>query len=617
MFGSDRLPVAQSGPRTLVDGVGESVWPVPSGRSRAALEGYAAAISCRLENVETRIARSQRRRSGLVVALGQGTREAAELYGHLTYRRTVVAQKASDIFSQGAPAVVVVEPDILGPRFLEALYEPDKAVVAPGILSAEDPENLLHQVLLRSAAVRLGGSGRRFLEFYPWSEFGETVTGRISRIGGLANYVNVREMLTRGSDVLTVLTHSDGIDAMLAPELLCCAMAEPPDNADMSRAPYCVLTKHCFRLGVPVEEALTSGQILHPGEIAARILLLASCFGVMSQDSDPDRRWGILFPLLNSDRLGAVVTTWGPYLSSPSDLPPLLRTLYVGKPVGVALGEFNASSAAIQAGLRFCLFGDPAVRVPQEGAHLEQDGGYRDVTDAPPTSGHDQSAILFLAAVLANAGVSGNCSQDAASTARAALQHVRRYQHIAMNGHQPEVPGGVGPKMREAIMAFLRAYERGLSVDWKPLACDQGFKVDGDRCTNCGLPTQLEVYRFRPAGVDDRVVRSCRECSLTADMPASAELYIWLRGERLYIEGAMPRDPWLAQVRLAYRDRLHEFVYLWPKREDGSPKRSFLRPRPSSADALRLSVDLMIGARLVTLRLENAEAGDRLFTRSN
>ncbi len=592
------LPVACSAYDTLLDGSGQPVWPLPDEVARRAVEDYVQVVSCELSDVQARVARAAPRRSDVVVAIGNEVEEAAELYGHLTLRRTVVAGNLRQIFEHGVPAVIVTNPDALGPRLMQALYEHRSYRIAPGLVCAENTSDLMVQVLVRTAAAHLAGASRGFVEVYPWSDIDTVVKGRICLVGGRAETALTLERITSGCEALTILTHSDGVDALIGPDLLCCSMHRPAPHTDMARAPYCYVTNHCNRRNTSVEEALASGYIIPPERLAARLFLWASCFGVLSQDSDPDRRWGMMFPMLNGSRLGAIITSWGPLFPSRPEIGPLLQALYRGSPVGSALARFNTSRHARRGGLALCLFGDPDVRIPPASAVVVDDLPYRSTFRHGPISREDHAGALFLAAVLANALGNDSSSDESVALGRVALPMVRRYQHLAANGESPE--DDVGAPMREGVLAFLAVYRGLLSADWIRLAERRRSRLSGD-CANCGLPTHVQVFAFRTPGLESRQLRVCPRCSITADMPTSASYAMRLRGETLYLDGDLPLSNWAARLRIGSSYGASKALYSWPADGDGSPVRCFPVPSPWPPGGFEVTLYFMIGARLSIL----------------
>jgi hypothetical protein len=301
----------------------------------------------------------------VVAALGKDADDAARLYAHLTRRHFYPASDLSQLKQADPLAVLVTTPPWLCGDLLTTLYdELDPGSWAPGIICAE-PQTLRLQVLARSAAACLSGPlETRRIDIFPAFEVGRFSLIDREVFGGLADAADTREALERGAGIVSVQTHSDGLDACLGPNLTVCPMNWMPLNAGRSRSSRCVETGYCHRHESSLPDVLRSGWLMSPDDIKSRILIWDVCWGIMPANGLVDPAWGIGARLLANCSIGAVLTTWELSFPRPRLMNRVGTAIDEGKTVGEALYRFNRSSEAKQAGQRMCLLGDPRVRLP-------------------------------------------------------------------------------------------------------------------------------------------------------------------------------------------------------------------------------------------------------------
>ncbi|HEU5060872.1 MAG TPA: hypothetical protein VFU21_30285, partial [Kofleriaceae bacterium] len=317
----------------LVDRDGEPVWPLRSPEDRQAVEVVAGLFAAELAFVRGRagLARASWEE---VVAVGAEHEREARLHAHLTCRRFRGVRSAAALAIEAPPAVVVTSLDHLSPALTDAVH---RGGAGPGfVVAGAGP--LRRQVLRRAAAARLvTPAAVPRADLHP---FAEPVARAhpVSARGDAGD--RVRALIAAGAGVLSVLTHSDGVDASLG-DLVLCPMGEPVAGADPARSPSCWSSGICHRLSRPLEEALTSGRIARADEIRCRVLLWNACF-TLAYPGDPlDPRWSLLARLLEAPGIGAVAIAPDLSHDTAASLEPLAAALARGVRRGDALGEHN------------------------------------------------------------------------------------------------------------------------------------------------------------------------------------------------------------------------------------------------------------------------------------
>ena len=187
-------------------------------------------------------------------------------------------------------------------------------------------------------------------------------------IGGRADDTVVLAGLDRGAGVLSVSTHSDGIDAFITRLLTLCPFDHIPQSADSNRSPVCCVTGFCHRSEIPIAQAMVDRRLLSVSAMSARVLVWNVCNGIIPSSGNLgkvlDINWGLIPRMLDSARIGSILTTWYHTLWTQLPIETLSAAIASGIPVGVALGDFHRSPASRMSGIRLCLLGDPRTALP-------------------------------------------------------------------------------------------------------------------------------------------------------------------------------------------------------------------------------------------------------------
>lgn len=510
-----RLPVAPAAATARLSAAdGDPIWPVANDATLAALTRLAALFDATLVAAEPQPGRpaARSRHGQTVVSAAPEADAAAALYAHLTGRRFLPAAQPARAAHQ-RPDVVVAPTRLLTPPFLAALHgDPDRA---PGLIAAASPSALLRQALLRAAALRLcGGPARRSVEVMHHFAISRAEMEGRELFGNQAPREELRHVLGRGSEVLSIFTVGDGIDAALGPLILC------PIAGGSSRPapgpPPCVVSDTCHRLQLPLAEAAASRGLVAPEALVARVLLLHACWGIQPSGSLHGQDWGYGWRLAVSDRLGAIVTTWQITLGAPADTGGLARMLARGTPLGTAVARFNHGKQARRTGQLLCLLGDPDFRLRPGPLRVS---GLRATSDRPRPPAGERRQLAFLSAYL-EATEPKPASQAAQETARIS---VGMCQRLAWRGLAIDAPGETaGAVMRAAMLDFLCAHGTIPAYHWMALGHPERSAASDSGCLVCGQPDSEVTLRLRVEGAERRLLTLCPRCGLTEDRPVSA-----------------------------------------------------------------------------------------------
>jgi hypothetical protein len=517
---------------------GAPVWPAQNPEDVAAVRR--AAILHGLDVEEVRGARGALPplSDEEVVSLGDDrVAEIGRLYAHLTGRRFRRALDPEDVPGDRL-AVLVTLADDLHSDLLMDLYPPPEGVPAPGILCGANLDDLRRQALVRAAATLPAGPPET-----PWLHLYQK---RHITPPELSSNTGLREMLGAGAGLLTVRTHSNGLDAWLGPSTVLCPLDGVTPGAGLLQRPRCHITGHCHKLKMPVDEARDAGALLAPEELSARVLVLESCFGLLQPDATLDPAWTFAPRLVASPRIGAFLTSWNVHFGGEGELAELADDLGSGTPLGDALSRFlNAPERRHR--IRLCLFGDPRLRLPPSSSSVLS--AAKPVAEKrPPREGRRVAGELDLRRRMILEELD-NMDDETRALADPVLEALAK-------------PGGTtDAELRELMLQFLLSW-----AYWPSPA--QSIKVAEGSCHLCGRRTDLLLTRFPGAG--DRRINLCARCGRTQDMPASADVCLWQTDpRRLALTGSLPSSDWCAGVIVeSAGERFH---YRWPAAEDGSP----------------------------------------------
>jgi hypothetical protein len=359
------LPVRQCSEDFLVRDDGQPIWPVRDTADEAALRALLATIGGTLNWVDGGPGRSERGPE-LVVGLGNGSEEAAELYGQLTGRRVKLLSRHQQLFAHDQVDVLVCSWAELTFALLETLEDYGRQIRPVGLIVAGSREALRHQVLIRSATSRvcyppvsravLIGSQADADGFGTEAEGLRTLVGKFSRAAR-------RSALESRPAVLGVFGHGDGLDMQFGDDHVLCPLAEAGlVDSPGARALDCVDGGHCYRLGRPLGEALTDERLVSPSEIQCRLAVLWTCFAIPATRSLVKPEVSLLRPVIDSPTVGAAFATWGVALQNATNLRRFVDHSLGTSTLGALMSWFYADET-LSGGTRACLFGDPRSRV--------------------------------------------------------------------------------------------------------------------------------------------------------------------------------------------------------------------------------------------------------------
>ena len=456
----------------------------------------------------------------VVVALGEDLLPFAGLYAHLTGRGALAVASLDE--AEGLPAAVLVATwDRLRVADLAWVHAATRRTRPLGILAAAGPEALYERVLVQAATARLA---RGTLPPLPSrlvgeSDDGDGIADEIA--GSAAPAARVREVLAAPSAVLTFVGHSDGVDAKLSETAVLCARAHAEGTHGVYEGPgNCDETNFCHRKKLPRTEALAGGDLVGADRVRARVFAMFSCNTALAADTSIEPVAGYLRQLLESPWVGAVLAPWE-IVSGHGDEPSsFVGPLRAGATLGDALASLQESGGEQAGTCRHLLFGDPALRVAEEGAAVVVDTPPPVTLPAPttPPLGPLVAGVVappgwhvtWLAGRVEELATAGKLDGEAATRARAAIDDTR-------------TAGEARTAAYRVLLKTLLELDPLLFNHWIERGAAQPTIADAPtRCPACEGPGRV----FSVATPwHTRWLPYCARCnSFFADVPARSEL---------------------------------------------------------------------------------------------
>ena len=504
-------------------------------------------------------------------------------------RRVRVVERISDILPQPNLAVIVASLNTLSSTHLHHIYE--GARIAPGLICATYGHSVRSQILVRSAAARLRAidAGEPWIISVPNLRVGsEDILGwRI--MGSQSEAQETTKAMSGGQGVLAISTHSDGIDAFLGPSLTLCPFKRAGISFDGANSPSCKTTGFCHRLKMPLADAIMSEQTISPDILSARVLIMDACYGLLLANSPVSPTYGLSSRFMHSATLGAIITTWELALLDVRKLQPILLDLGRGLSIGRAVGNFNRSSYARTWAHRFCILGDPDVRITQNNAPLIRHFTARvaehvsnealtDLTELRFCRAYLDSALNGLSAAGQDSLPEERATQKAESVKRA-IDALRKYELSIL--HRNTEHNVKILRQRLHIELIEDIFIRGSILhDWAGFVRSRRVRWMYSSCWNCGEITKLTVARLTISRVAARRIVLCPCCGVIEDAPAHSTIRFSINNEcnEVSLVGDLPQRLWKAALMIRYRIREWDTKWPWPADETGYPRKAFRIP---------------------------------------
>lgn len=588
---------------------GELVWAVKNQSELEGLQKLAKIFGSTIKNVTGRTENLPLGKEE-VIALGKDTREAGLLYAHLTRRKFRSVESIEEILNGRIPSILIIKPKSLNGELLEFFYKPKANVnTIPGIIFWENSQDGRRQVLIRSAAAHLGGQLESIrVDIHPLLDFGYKKSSQYEFLGGMASPSDMRASVGRGTGVLIMSTHSDGIDADMGKNLTLCPMNEIKTKPSLFFSPICQARRFCQRHNIAIEEFLQSDKVLSPGDIAARIFILNGCHVLSLQSGMVDIGWSLAQRLADCS-LGAIVMTWETVITRPNQTAILGQNLSKGMPVGEAVALYNKSSEAKLFGKhRLCLLGDPKVKLPNIGLAKKDSSKIkslrkeRDKTDLTEVLGKNSPSRVEFFDIGFSYLAKRTVDEEKLSLISKTQTKIGKYRELARKNSSGSSIESRRNEMLEAILDYIIHISGDIQSMWIPLADKFTIRTLVEKCINCQQPISTTNIAIKLFKTFRRRLVICPNCGIIEDSPSSVKLKFSLDKQNLELWGKLPQQKCVAKVLVTSSSETDIREWEWDMNDSRKLKHSFKIPDITSPSYLLVFVIIVWSDNYVLLK---------------
>lgn len=564
---------------------GKPVWPIRNANEKYAFETMVRSLGGEIELV-FEVEEEPLSGREMVVGLGTESHEDAKLYAHLTKRHYNLVHDLIGLRKLPRPAVVVTTIEYVDERLFDFLYVGAPLDSAPGVVFSFG-HDLRKQVLARSVAVQLIGARvleKRRVDINALVDCGAYLGENYSFLGSRSTPAEFREAIASNPGLLSLTSHSDGIDVWLGRDLVLCPIRSADVNDHTHPAPSCVISGICHRCSRRMSQVVGSDRLLHPDAIRAHVMIFCVCWGLYPSRSVHSTDSAFSRAVLENLSVGALLTSWEINIQDLSDTTQLFHNVLSGMTLGEALAIHLSSHASENKFHNLCLIGDPSIRLaksdaPDPFAHV------RNIRKMPAPSARCIAALTLLRLIL-------NCFEGAESSE--AMESIVAYEKMLIEGiHYNE---NVSDRFRQRGVGFLSSHDTMVSKVWTSFADPVEVLPERKACPICGRRTITRKYIMRLPGAAPRCETMCPSCGSVSDLPSDLDLSMSVEADgTIHLNGDFRNEHWHARVVVERFHTNEKSSWIWPEGDDGKPLRSFRVPEPFPSIPFRLGLVFIVG----------------------
>ena len=564
---------------------GQPVWPVRNQKERDALESMVSTLGHRIEYIQA-ADRGVLGGEEIVIGLGPAAHKQAELYAHLTLRSCVKVDNLHELATLAVPAVVVTTYNQVNEDLFDLLYDRFPSSTAPGVVFSFDDEGLALQVLTKSVALHCcyDRFHTRRVDINATIDFGIQEADNYRFLGGNSEPRELRAALASNPGLLTLYTHSDGIDAYLRDNLVLCPIQKNLQGDQPEPAPSCVVTGICHRCRMAMSEVLGSDVLLEPEIVKANILIYTACWGLYPSQKIHSSAYSLSRRFLESFTVGALITSWEINIQRLPATSRLFHDVARGLTLGEALSIHLSSEEARETYNKLCLIGDPGIRLSP--SNIADPLGNIQVFKKPPApQARFMAGLTLLRLMVDYYTEEGDHSPEmlGASTS---------YEKMMVSGHRYD--SAMVDRFRRRLVNYLSSQDTMISKSWFQYSDDIRTLKDKPDCSFCGRRSIAREYDLRIAGATSRRETMCPSCGSIEDAPVHRQMSMTVdQEETVHLSGQLPTSDWQARIIGERFFTRTTQTWEWPSDDDGNIQTSFQLPDPMPGLPFRLAVVLV------------------------
>lgn len=486
----------------LTTKLGQPVWPICAEEDLQCLARFVDGQGAQLNFVEAFASSDAEAIANCdsgecVVATSAQVYPLCLVYAHLTLRRSVfVSQHELASFNSTVAALITMRGDFQNATEAAMLRIGLRQHSWPGLIIGETEDELRRTVILNAAALFLDSVGTSpDLAVYPHLDVGISDTSSRHVVDATNIDARTDEVLSNKYNIISIYTHGDGTDIRWGEKPMCSIPRLIGTIGPSLNQPSCVTYNRCYRLNESLRSEPTHPQTVDPRLLSAKVLVLASCWGIQISPTVIDSRWSIARSLSASENLVAFLVTVNAMILNPQQVEQLYLLLSTRESVGLALREFNALQFTVKSGVYFHLCGDPGICARTSNSPI--------ATIDWPSEEARKATANDLISLLKEVIGSQNFELDLTRT-KACDGELKQQESIEVQtrGHNLE------------LLKKLANYGSHMNRIWRPYATFGGAE-DGGECAFCGsFVTSLKFEIFESS----RVVNNCHRCGVVGDL---------------------------------------------------------------------------------------------------
>ena len=500
---------------------------------------------------------------GKVVPLDAGVREVAEAYASWTGRELSLFPPVLESGVLEGAVLVGFERHI-DAQLLRRVYATVQTN-APGLLVAQTIEELWSSAMANIEALTVEEPEIERAVFIADEGVALLEDASSTWEHPLTDASDVRQVLTQGAGVLAIVTHSDGIDAFLAPGVTLCSLAGDVGNRFEGHN-RCQRTRECHAHAQSVDTALKSGNLIDPTDISARFLIFGSCWGYLPIDGRrPDQPLNLGMRFAQNRKIGAALLPWRVSTVRTIDIEWLCDLVVAGASAGRVLARLHRDPPGYLIGGGYCLVGDPATRLRVPGSS----------TPGPPPPQlaerveRRRGAPRDTKRMFVRACLEGIASQNPDSAPRAAPADRPMAQLCDdLNDDRPTLEQDRSLQaeiLRAMAKQFMPPYRGWLSY----ARTSVDAKASEAKCPSCGRTHgDLLVMRCEIPSLDiERTLADCAYCGIVCDVPGRRSIGIETSESgavKVALRGRFSRGDWIGCLMVRSQARSDVRVWEWP-----------------------------------------------------
>lgn len=454
-----------------------------------------------------------------VFGVGRSSWEAAEYYALETDGRLSLVERALALTDIDETSLIITD----YAQLADVLDRTGPNSASIGVITGSNQQELMRRARFLVARHGLLRTHISRIDILPEVPVGRLVLNARVIVGAHATEEELNTCLGADTDILTILSHSDGIDVDLGRSVLCSVKGRTLSRS--VQPPTCLMRSYCHRVFQPVNAALSSGRLIETSRLRARVVILMTCFATPMFKAPIDVEWSLLAAIMEGSGVEAVIAAQGSIFPRVQDMELLLELLQAGCSTGEALRRFEETSE--QTGIpKLRLFGHPDLRLtePRNPSSLS----VRRKAEGMASSGGAGDFFRYL--------LRGCSRRDDGGRVE-----------LIRNAEEAFEAGAPLAATASSLVTLIASFGTMPCRQWLPPSLQPRRLATSERpCYNCGRETISFIFDL-PDLDQNRFLVSCDSCGIVDDAAAGAlPRHLKIHGDKLELSGVYAEPTYVA-----------------------------------------------------------------------